>query len=142
MSGPTPTMIAWLQRALRHEFSASRQFALQAAVARSLGLDALARHCEASAAEEIGHAQRFAAALLRLGASFGGGACEPLPVGASARELLAHASATEARAVSLYRDAARACAPIAWLRELFDTIGAEEAHHLRDFEQRLAALRT
>ena len=34
MSRATPAMLGWLQRALRHEFAAARQFTLQAVVAR------------------------------------------------------------------------------------------------------------
>ncbi len=139
---PTPTMLGWLQRALRHEFAASRQFTLQAVVARALGDSALASECEASASEELGHAQRFAAALAQAGAAFGDGAGAPLPIGRSVAELIGHARATEAAAVRLYRDAARACHGVQSLRNLFETIGAEEATHYEQLTQRLEAGRS
>jgi bacterioferritin (cytochrome b1) len=130
-------MLGWLQRALRHEFAASRQFTLQAVVARELGDSALACECEASASEELRHAQRFAAALAQAGAGFGDGAVASLPIGYSTAELIGHARATEAAAVRLYRDAARACQAVQALRRLFESIGAEEAAHYEQLTQRL-----
>lgn len=141
MSRPGPVVIGWLQRALRHEFAAARQFTLQAVVARQFGEDALARDCEQSAGAELQHAQRFASVLAAAGASFADGAAAPLPVGHGVIELLEHAQATEAQAVRLYRDAARACAGTVEVRTLFEAIGAEEAGHLEQIDQRLRALR-
>jgi bacterioferritin len=140
MSGATALAIGWLQRALRHEFSAARQFALQAVQARRLGDAALAADFERSAGEELAHAQRFAHALAELGAPFGDGAAPPRPTGRTLVELLVHACETEAAAVRLYRDAARRCAGAVAIRRLFEAIGAEEAAHLEDFERRLRAL--
>ncbi len=137
MTGPTPVMLGWVQRALRHEFAASRQFTLQAVVARGLGDNALACECEASAAEELRHAQLFAAALAQAGAAFGDGAVACLPIGRSWAELIGHARTTEASAVRLYRDAARACQGAPALRVLFESIGAEEATHYEQLTQRL-----
>jgi bacterioferritin (cytochrome b1) len=138
MSRATPAMLGWLQRALRHEFAAARQFTLQAVVARELGDSALAGECEGSAVEELRHAQRFASALAQAGAPVADGAVSCLPVGRSVIELLQHARTTEAAAVRLYRDAARACQGVEPLRRLFELIGAEEATHYDQLTQRLA----
>jgi bacterioferritin len=130
-------MLGWLQRALRHEFAAAQQFTLQAVVARALGDPALAAECEGSAFEELRHAQLFATALAEVGAAFGAGPVASLPIGGSVPELLGHARMTEAAAVRLYRDAARACTGAEQLRHLFESIGAEEATHYEQLTRRL-----
>ena len=134
---PTPVALGWLQRALRHEFAAARQFTLQAVVARGFGDPVLAADCERSAAEELQHAQRFAAALAAAGAGFGDGAPPTLPVGHTRPEVLEQARATEALAVRMYREAARSCAGFTDLERLFTQIGAEEAGHLHQLDLQL-----
>jgi bacterioferritin (cytochrome b1) len=130
-------MLGWLQRALRHEFAAARQFTLQAVVARELGDTALGTECEEWASEELRHAQRFAAGLAQAGAAFGFGSVDSLPIGHSVAELIGHARTTEAAAVRLYRDAARACQGAEPLRRLFESIGSEEATHYDQLTRRL-----
>jgi bacterioferritin (cytochrome b1) len=130
-------MLVWLQRALSHEFAAARQFTLQAVVARALGDGTLACECEEWSCEELQHAQRFAGALSDAGTAFGGGAVASLPIGNSVVDLLGYARATEASAVRLYRDAARACRGVESLHRLFESIGGEEASHHEVLTQRL-----
>ncbi len=137
MTRPTPVMLGYLQRALRHEFAAAQQFTLQAVVARALGDTSLGLECEESAAEELRHAQRFAAALDQAGTAVGSGSVASLSVGGSIPELLRNARATEAAAVRLYRDAARACHGVEPLRRLFELIGAEEETHHAELTRRL-----
>ncbi len=131
MSGATPPMIGWLQRAVLHEFAAARQFTLQAVVANRLGDKAIATECDKSAAEELQHAQMFAGLLAEFGAPFGNGAPEILPVGNSVLQVLQHGQTTEASAVRLYADAARACGAAPRVRALFEEIGADEAEHFK-----------
>jgi bacterioferritin len=130
-------MLGYLQRALRHEFAAAQQFTLQAVVARALGDTALGLACEGSAVEELRHAQRFASALVQTGAAVGAGSIASFPIGGTVAELLRHARATEAAAVRLYREAARSCRSVEPLRQLFDSIGAEEATHHEELTSRL-----
>jgi bacterioferritin len=130
-------MLGYLQRALRHEFAAAQQFTLQAVVARAAGDSALGLACEESAVEELRHAQRFAAALAQAGAALSAGSIASLPIGGTVAELLRHAQATEAAAVRLYREAARSCQGVEPLRQLFDSIGAEEAIHYEELTRRL-----
>lgn len=137
MTKPTPEMLSWLQRALRHEFAAARQFTLQVVVANELGDSALASECEQSATEELKHAQRFATALLKAGAGFGGGMITSLPIGNNLTELIEYARSTEAEAVRLYRDAARACRGAETLCQLFESIGADEEAHYEHLTKRL-----
>jgi bacterioferritin (cytochrome b1) len=130
-------MLAYLQRALRHEFGAAQQFTLQAVVARALGDTALGRECEGSAVEELRHAQRFAAALTQAGVPVGLGAVACFPIGRSVVEILRNAAATEAAAVRLYRDAARTCQGAEPLRRLFESIGVEEETHYEELARRI-----
>jgi bacterioferritin len=130
-------MLGYLQRALRHEFAAAQQFTLQAVVARALGDTALGLECEGSAAEELRHAQRFASALAQAGGALGSGSIASLPVGGTVAELLRNAQATEAAAVRLYHDGARSCQGVEPLRQLFNSIGAEEASHYEELSRRL-----
>jgi bacterioferritin (cytochrome b1) len=130
-------MLVYLQRAVRHEFAAAQQFTLQAVVARALGDATLGLECEGSAFEELRHAQRFAAALEQAGTAVGSGSVASLSVGGSIPELLRNARATEAAAVRLYRDAARACQGVEPLRRLFESIGAEEETHYAELTRRL-----
>jgi bacterioferritin (cytochrome b1) len=122
---------------LRHEFAASRQFTLQAAVARGLGEHALADESMAAAAEELTHARLLAEALGAAGVACGEGAAPGFAVGRTAAELLARAIDTEAEAVRLYRAAASACTASTAAARLFAQIGAEEAEHLAILQQRL-----
>lgn len=134
----SPTEIVWMQRALRHEFAAARQFTLQAALAQRLGDAALAAQCERAALDEWGHARRLASALADTGGAFAEGAPQLLPVGNDACSLLAHAVETERRAVDLYRRAAHAARGD--VRALFDELGADEAQHLRQLQAQLRRL--
>jgi bacterioferritin len=130
-------MLGYLQRAVRHEFAAAQQFTLQAVVARTMGDARLSADCENWAAEELAHAQRFAGALADSRASFGVGVVAALPVGGSVVEVIRQARMTEAAAVRLYREAERACHGVEPLRQLFETIGREEATHYEDLTRRL-----
>jgi bacterioferritin (cytochrome b1) len=132
-----PTAISWLQRGLRHEFAAARQFTLQAVVARRLGDTALAAECEQSAADEIIHAQRLAALLDAHGIPFGEALMPVFPVGRTVREIVDCAYETELLAVRLYRDAARANGANEPARQLFERLCEEETVHLAALAQRM-----
>jgi bacterioferritin len=136
----TPQAIGWLQRALQHEFAAMRQFTLQAAVARRAGSSDLAAFCADSAADELAHARQLADALAEAGAALGSGGGPAFAVGTQPSEILDCGIATEQAALALYRQAARACAALPPLAALFEDIGADEARHLAQLQQRRAAL--
>ncbi|MBX9631686.1 MAG: ferritin [Burkholderiales bacterium] len=122
--------LGWLQRALRHEFAAARQFALQASIARRLGDPKLAAQCDEGAREELRHAGLLADAILAAGAMPADGALAVLPTGRTRDELLDEACRTESAAVLLYRDALRATPSRSASRDLFEFLQREEAEHL------------
>lgn len=137
-----PRVIAWLQRALSHEFAAAEQLTLQAVQASALGLTRLADGLREGAREELGHAEAFAARLLAIGAAPQPVASRKLPVGRTHDELLRFGLATEDAAIRMYREAAT------WCRQsgdhgnaaLFLRILDEEVAHYRELEQALERL--
>lgn len=137
-----PRVIAWLQRALSHEFAAAEQLTLQAVQAAALGLPRLADGLREGAREELGHAEAFATRLLAIGAAPHAAASRKLPVGRTQEELLRFGLATEDAAIRLYREAAN------WCRQsgdqenaaLFLRILDEEVAHYRELEQALERL--
>lgn len=128
-------ILGWLQRALRHEFAAARQFALQAAVARRLGDSTLAAQCDEGAREELRHAGLLADAILAVGATPADGAPMVLPTGRTRDELIEEACRTESAALFLYRDAVRAAAGQSALCNLFEFLHREEAEHLAQLQR-------
>ena len=131
----SPVMLGWLQRALRHEFAAARQFALQASIARSLGDASLCAQCEESAHEELRHALRLADAIVAAGAMPADGAPLALPPGRTRDELIEQACRTESAAVALYGEARRAAAGDSTLAGLFAALHDEELAHLTGLER-------
>ena len=109
MTRPSPVMLGYLQRAVRHEFAAAQQFTLQAVVARTLGEAALRLSARAWAAEELRACPAVCGRAGRSRAAFGVGPVASLPVGGSVVEVIRQARMTEAAAVRLYRDAERTC---------------------------------
>lgn len=137
-----PRVIAWLQRALGHEFAAAEQLTLQAVQAAALGLPRLADSLREGAREELGHAEAFAARLLAIGAAAQAAASRKLPIGRTQEELLRFGLATEDAAIRLYREAANWCrhSGDAENAALFLRILDEEVAHYRELERALERL--
>lgn len=137
-----PRVIGYLQRAVSHEFGAAQQFTLQAVQSEGLGLDALATELRQGAREELGHAEMFLRQMRALGVTPHPGQARVPPVGRSQAELLRFGLATEADAIRLYREASLFCGRIgdADNQAVFARILADEEHHYRELERRLAAI--
>lgn len=135
-----PRTLGWLQRALTHEMRAVQQYLAQSVLARLWGEAALAAEFRREAEEELGHAERLMAQLIRLGVAPGATAVPPARLGRSPAELLAADHALEVEAVRLYADA------LAHARRqrdaetmaLFESLLADEQRHVDE----LAALTT
>lgn len=139
-----PRVIAYLQRALAHEFAAAAQFTLQAVQASALGLARLAEGLREGAREELGHAEAFAARLLAIGVTPRTvGPSRMPPAGRTHEELLRFGLATEEEAIRLYREAAEFCRRIGddGNAALFARILDEEITHCRELEQALGRFR-
>lgn len=138
MSGH-PRIIAYLQRAVSHEFSAAQQFTLQAVQAERLGLGSFADELRAGAVDELRHAEAFSRRLHELGAGSPSVQASARPVGRTLTELLRFGLATEADAMRLYAEALRFCERMADAgnAELFARIHGDEVQHYQELERRL-----
>ena len=138
MSGH-PRIVAYLQRALNHEFSAVQQFTLQAVQAERLGLGAFADELRAGALDELRHAEAFCLRLHELGVGSPSAQAVGRPVGRTQVELLHFGLLTEAEAMRIYAEALRCCERMADAENarLFARIHADEVQHYQDLERRL-----
>jgi len=138
MSGH-PRVIAYLQRAVSHEFGAAQQFTLQAVQAERLGLGSFADELRAGAVDELRHAEAFSRRLHELGAGSPSVQAVARPVGRTVAELLRFGLATEADAMRLYAEALQFCGRMADADNaaLFTRIHDDEVEHYQKLERRL-----
>lgn len=138
-----PRTLGWLQRALTHEMRAVQQYLAQSVLARLWGEAVLAVELRREADEELEHAERLMAHLIRLGVAPNAAALPPARLGRTVSELLATDLALENEAVQLYADAlAHAqrqrdddCA------RLFAGLLADEKRHAQDLSKLLGEMR-
>lgn len=141
MSGH-PRILAYLQRAVSHEFSAAQQFTLQAVQAERLTLGSFADELRAGAHDELRHAEAFSGRLYELGA---GSACVNVvarPVGRTLVELLRFGLETESEAMRLYSEALLFCERVSDASNavLFSRIHGDEVRHYQELGRRLREL--
>ena len=134
-----PRIIAYLQRAVSHEFSAAQQFTLQAVQAERLGLGPFADELRAGAVDELRHAEAFIRRLHELGAGSPPVQTAARPVGRTVVELLRFGLTTESDAMRLYAEALRFCERTADAgnAELFARIHGDEVRHYQELTRRL-----
>ena len=134
-----PRIIAYLQRAVSHEFGAAQQFTLQAVQAERLGLGPFADELRAGALEELRHAEAFARRLHELGVGSPSVLAAQRPVGRTVVELLRFGLATETDAMRLYSEALQFCERMADAGNaaLFARIHGDEVQHYQELERRL-----
>lgn len=136
-----PQLIAYLQRAVAHEFGAAQQYTLQAAQAEAWGMKQLADELRSGVREELRHAEIFLSRLLAAGVPPRVGQVGVARVGASHAELLQLGMATESDALRLYEAGRRFCESIgdtdnaAVFARIYDD---ERAHH-SELERQLRA---
>jgi len=137
-----PRIIAYLQRAINHEFTAAQQYTLQAGSAENWGMNDLATRLRRDAVEELEHAEAFIKQMLRLGTEPRSSQARAPRVGRSHAELLQFGLATENDAIRLYEEAARFCQQIGDSDNyaLFARILKDEEDHAAGLQQSLAAL--
>lgn len=137
-----PRLVGYLQRALTHEFAATRQYLAQAHLVRAWGLVDEADHYRAEADEEIGHADALMGRLLAHGAQPVAAAGGGVRLGRDLRELLHVTRVLETDAVRLYREAAQYARRMRADEDarLFERLEREEQAHLDEILARLARL--
>lgn len=137
MTSLDPRTLGWLQRALTHEMRAVQQYLAQAVLARLWGDATLAQQLRREADEELEHAERLMAELIRRGVAPHAATLPPARLGRQAAELLQADLVLETEAVQLYSDAlahARRIRDDA-LSALFSHLLAEEAQHAQRYAQ-------
>ena len=129
-----PRTLGWLQRALTHEMRAVQQYLAQSVLARLWGDAALADELRREADEELVHAERLMAQLIRLGVAPNASALPPARLGRTPAELLAADHALEVEAVNLYLDAQAHAQRLrdAEAVQLFAGLLADEQRHVQD----------
>ena len=135
-----PRTISYLQRALNHEFGATLQYSMQAALADTLGLDALAAELREGVQEELRHAGLLMRAMYAIGVTPHAGQPRATRVGRTQAEMLRFGHQTEIDAIRIYREACRFCDSIGDVRHagLFAAILDDEIRHCRELEQQLS----
>lgn len=132
-----PRVISYLQRALDHEFGATQQYAMQAALARVLGLEAMAAELREGVDEELRHAELLLRAIYALGVAPRAVQARAPLIGRSQAEMVRFGIETERNAIRLYREACGFCDSIGDTRhaDLFAAILEDEIRHCRQLEQ-------
>ncbi len=135
-----PRVIAFLQRAVNHEFNAAQQYTLQAVQAELLGISQFAAELREAVREEIWHAEEFIRRMYMVGVTPRPGQTRASQIGRTRDEMLRFGFATEAEAVRLYEEACVFCERIGDRKhgEVFARILADERHHYRELEQQTA----
>lgn len=100
-----PRTLGWLNRALNHELSAVQQYQAHIVLARFWGEDAMADRWQSEAVEELQHAQRLMAHLIRLGVAPSAGSLIPARLGRTVAQLCLANQQMELEAVDLYQAA-------------------------------------
>lgn len=136
-----PRTISYLQRALNHEFGAAQQYAMQAALADTLGLGDFATELREGVQEELRHANMLLLAIYALGTTPNTGQPRAPRVGRSQTEMLRFGFDTESDAIRLYREACRFSSGVGDERHaaLFAAILEDEISHCREIERQLGA---
>lgn len=137
-----PRIIAYLQRAVNHEFTAAQQYTLQAVQAEALGLQQIADELRQGVREELGHAEDFLRRLIAIDVMPRAGQLNQPQVGRTYSELLRYGLRTEADAIRLYTEARQYCKQVGDSENhaVFDRILADEVKHHQYLERQLAGL--
>lgn len=102
-------VIGYLGRALSFELSAVQQYMSHAALCEIGGLAEASRRWRQEAAEETQHAERIVQRMLALDVAPNASQLQPVRVGRTLIELIAHNIRLESDIVALYRDATITC---------------------------------
>ncbi|MFN4263375.1 MAG: bacterioferritin [Thioalkalivibrionaceae bacterium] len=135
-------LIGYFQRALTHEFSATRQYLAQHHLVRSWGFEAEAENLRSEVDEELAHADALMGRLIAYGAQPSAAAGGGVRLGRSMRELLEANRILEQDAVRLYREAGAYAARVRAFEDarLFARLESEEQAHLDEVVEALARL--
>ncbi|MGY6588336.1 MAG: bacterioferritin [Wenzhouxiangella sp.] len=134
-----PTMIEWLNKALKAELTAINQYFLHSRMLEDWGLDHLAKKAYEESIEEMNHADALIKRILLLGGLPNLQDLGRLRIGENPRETLECDLALEQEAMPMYRDAVEAAEKVRdyGSRDLFQSILIDEEEHTDWLETQL-----
>ncbi|HVY56675.1 MAG TPA: bacterioferritin [Xanthobacteraceae bacterium] len=134
-----PTVIDYLNKALRHELTAINQYWLHYRLLDNWGYRALAKQWRKESIEEMEHADKLVERIIFLDGFPNMQVLDPLHIGQNVREMLDSDLGLEIAARALYQEAATHCHGVRDYvsRDLFEKLMADEEHHIDFLETQL-----
>src|SRR5260370_30631338 len=131
-----PTVIDYLNKALRHELTAVNQYWLHYRLLDNWGYKVLAKQCRKESIEEMQYADKLIDRIIFVDGNPNMQTLESLRIGQTAKEVLHRDLQAETEARALYEEAATHCHSVKdyVTRGLFAQLMHDEEHHI-DFLQ-------
>lgn len=137
-----PTVIEYLNKALRSELTAVSQYWLHYRLLEDWGFVKLAKHEREESVEEMRHADRLVARIILLEGHPNLQTLDPLMIGQNLKEVLECDLKAEYGARTLYTEARKACQEASDFvsMKLFEELLSDEEGHIDHLETELALI--
>ena len=134
-----PTVIDYLNKALRHELTAVNQYWLHYRLLDNWGYKVLAKQWRKESIEEMQHADKLIERIIFLDGNPNMQTLESLRIGQTVKEVLDRDLQAETDARALYEEAATHCHSVEdyVTRSLFEQLMHDEEHHIDFLETQL-----
>jgi bacterioferritin len=134
-----PTVIAYLNKALRHELTAVNQYWLHYRLLDNWGYKALAKQWRKESIEEMQHADKLIERIIFLDGNPNMQTLDSLRIGQTVKEVLDRDLRAETDARALYQEAATHCHSVEdyVTRGLFEQLMHDEEHHIDFLETQI-----
>jgi bacterioferritin len=137
-----PTVLEYLNKALRSELTAVSQYWLHYRLLEDWGFARLAKHEREESVEEMHHADKIIARIILLEGHPNLQTLDPLMIGQNLKEVLECDLKAEYGAQELYAEARKACQEVGDYvsMKLFEELLADEEGHIDEIETELALI--
>lgn len=137
-----PTVIEYLNKALRSELTAVSQYWLHYRLLEDWGFVKLAKHEREESVEEMRHADKLVARIILLEGHPNLQTLDPLMIGQNLKEVLECDLKAEYGARALYTEARKACQEVSDFvsMKLFEELLSDEEGHIDHLETELALI--
>ena len=134
-----PTVIDYLNKALRHELTAVNQYWLHYRLLDNWGYKVLAKQWRKESIEEMQHADKLIERIIFLDGNPNMQTLDSLRIGQTVKEVLDRDLKAETDARALYQEAATHCHSVEdyVTRSLFEQLMHDEEHHIDFLETQL-----
>jgi bacterioferritin len=138
----TPTVLEYLNKALRSELTAVSQYWLHYRLLEDWGFARLAKHEREESVEEMHHADKLIARIILLEGHPNLQTLDPLMIGQNLKEVLECDLKAEYGARELYAEARKHCQEVGDYVSmmLFEELLADEESHIDEIETELALI--